>query len=48
MKELFKGLKEEGYNSKNPHYFDTDTSTGDLANRIANIKKWANRCGVNL
>jgi RHS repeat-associated protein len=34
------GLQREGYNSKNPNYWRA------LADRINNIKKWEDRCGV--
>jgi len=44
---FFRGLKKEGYNSKNPNYFSMDSKRGMLFNRISNIGKWASECGAS-
>src|ERR1017187_3682198 len=44
---FFAGLQEEGYNSTNPNYFNTDPNKGMLSNRISNIQKWGQACGVS-
>lgn len=45
--DFFAGLQEEGYNSTNPNYFNTDPNKGMLSNRISNIQKWGQACGVS-
>jgi len=44
---FFAGLQKEGYNSANPNYFSMDPNKGMLFNRISNIQKWGQACGVS-